>query len=291
MLNEPLQAALARHCAGRAQKKLVWGQFWAAHQRFFKYLCISAKVQTCVKIAREAIKSGKCVVIGLQTTGESKTLEALDEAGGELTEFVSTAKAVLTSLIEKHFPTENTSSSADMYVDFDKMCNELEGRQTAKRKLEMPGSKSMPNMPAKRMKLDFVEEEKNETTDSSSSAEDSSHSSEEDEESTSDDDGEPSSGAIQGDENAWLRRLMDEAKSSEDDDEEEEKSTEKEEDGSEDEINPFMCDFSRGDPWAAKQQVVPDSPKKKKKKLTKKKKKPKPSRIDSAAMVAIIFLF
>ncbi|VDK85282.1 unnamed protein product [Onchocerca ochengi] len=126
------QAALSRHYVSRAQAKLIWGQFWAAHQRFFKYICISAKVKSCVKIVRDAIKANKCVVIGLQTTGESKTLEALDDAGGELTEFVSTAKAVLARLIEKHFPTENTNSSVDVYTNFDKMCNELD--RPAKRK-------------------------------------------------------------------------------------------------------------------------------------------------------------
>ncbi|XP_060166121.1 protein strawberry notch homolog 1 [Globicephala melas] len=45
-----------------------------------------------------------CVVIGLQSTGEARTLEALEEGGGELNDFVSTAKGVLQSLIEKHFP-------------------------------------------------------------------------------------------------------------------------------------------------------------------------------------------
>ena len=25
-------------------KKSMWGQFWSAHQRFFKYLCIASKV-------------------------------------------------------------------------------------------------------------------------------------------------------------------------------------------------------------------------------------------------------
>ena len=25
--------------------KTMWAQFWAAHQRFFKYLCMSAKVR------------------------------------------------------------------------------------------------------------------------------------------------------------------------------------------------------------------------------------------------------
>ncbi|KAF6081981.1 hypothetical protein HJG60_008954 [Phyllostomus discolor] len=85
-------------------KKSMWGQFWSAHQRFFKYLCIASKVKRVVQLAREEIKNGKCVVIGLQSTGEARTLEALEEGGGELNDFVSTAKGVLQSLIEKHFP-------------------------------------------------------------------------------------------------------------------------------------------------------------------------------------------
>ncbi|XP_067135258.1 protein strawberry notch homolog 1-like isoform X1 [Centruroides vittatus] len=88
-------------------KKTMWCQFWAAHQRFFKYLCIASKVKHVVSIAREAVKDGKCVVIGLQSTGEARTLEQLEEAGGELTDFVSTAKGVFQSVIEKHFPAPN----------------------------------------------------------------------------------------------------------------------------------------------------------------------------------------
>lgn len=41
---------------------------------------------------REAIKHGKCVIIGLQSTGEARTLEQLEKDDGELTDFVSTAK-------------------------------------------------------------------------------------------------------------------------------------------------------------------------------------------------------
>lgn len=37
----------------------------------------------------------QCVVIGLQSTGEARTLEQLEEQGGELNDFVSTAKYVL----------------------------------------------------------------------------------------------------------------------------------------------------------------------------------------------------
>lgn len=45
--------------AEHRMKKTMWGQFWSAHQRFFKYLCISAKVNKCVQLAREAVKNGK----------------------------------------------------------------------------------------------------------------------------------------------------------------------------------------------------------------------------------------
>merc|ERR1711990_365602 len=46
---------------------------------------------------------GKCVVIGLQSTGEARTIEQV-EREEELTDFVSTSKGVLQSLVEKHFP-------------------------------------------------------------------------------------------------------------------------------------------------------------------------------------------
>lgn len=92
-------------------RKTMWGQFWSAHQRFFKYLCIASKVQHAVTVAREAIKYGKCIVIGLQSTGEARTLEQLERDEGELSDFVSTAKGVFQSLIEKHFPAPNRETS------------------------------------------------------------------------------------------------------------------------------------------------------------------------------------
>ncbi|XP_012878509.1 PREDICTED: protein strawberry notch homolog 1 [Dipodomys ordii] len=101
---ERFQQAADLMDAEQRMKKSMWGQFWSAHQRFFKYLCIASKVKRVVQLAREEIKNGKCVVIGLQSTGEARTLEALEEGGGELNDFVSTAKGVLQSLIEKHFP-------------------------------------------------------------------------------------------------------------------------------------------------------------------------------------------
>ncbi|VDP83951.1 unnamed protein product [Echinostoma caproni] len=104
-------------------RKTMWGQFWSAHQRFFKYLCIAAKVDACVELTKAAVSEGKysityllivhdysesfsqCVVIGLQSTGEAKTLEQVEELGSDLGDFVSTTKGVFQSLVEKYFPT------------------------------------------------------------------------------------------------------------------------------------------------------------------------------------------
>lgn len=73
-------------------RRSMWAQFWTAHQRYFKYLCIAAKVSHAVKVAKEAVADGKCAVIGLQSTGEARTLDVLSQEDGELTDFVSTAK-------------------------------------------------------------------------------------------------------------------------------------------------------------------------------------------------------
>ena len=79
--------------------KMLWGQFWSSHQRFFKYLCIASKVKRIVCISRQALKNGKCVVIGLQSTGEARTMEQIEaqgatQPGDSLEDFVSTAKLV-----------------------------------------------------------------------------------------------------------------------------------------------------------------------------------------------------
>ena len=56
-------------------------QFWGAHQRSFKQLCMAIKVGAVVRIAQRARAEGKCVVIGLQTTGEARLVEAIADAG------------------------------------------------------------------------------------------------------------------------------------------------------------------------------------------------------------------
>ncbi|XP_028672102.1 protein strawberry notch homolog 2 isoform X1 [Erpetoichthys calabaricus] len=91
---------------GLESRKSLWGQFWSAHQRFFKYLCIAAKVRRLVELAKKELSEGKCIVIGLQSTGEARTREVLDENDGHLDRFVSAAEGVFQSLVQKHFPTE-----------------------------------------------------------------------------------------------------------------------------------------------------------------------------------------
>ncbi|XP_063968793.1 protein strawberry notch homolog 1-like [Lytechinus pictus] len=114
MARDRFQRAAKLMDADQRMCKSMWGQFWSAHQRFFKYLCIAAKVKHVVKLARDSVKHGKCVVIGLQSTGEARTLDALEEAGGELNDFVSTARGVFTTLIEKHFPVPDRNKTMSM---------------------------------------------------------------------------------------------------------------------------------------------------------------------------------
>uniref|UniRef100_A0A8C2VI59 Protein strawberry notch homolog 1 n=1 Tax=Chinchilla lanigera TaxID=34839 RepID=A0A8C2VI59_CHILA len=126
--------------AEQRMKKSMWGQFWSAHQRFFKYLCIASKVKRVVQLAREEIKNGKCVVIGLQSTGEARTLEALEEGGGELNDFVSTAKGVLQSLIEKHFPAPDRKKLYSLLgIDLTAPSNNSSPRDKAKKARKVGG--------------------------------------------------------------------------------------------------------------------------------------------------------
>lgn len=45
-----------------------------------------------VRLAKEALAEGKCVVIGLQSTGEARTADVIAERGEELDDFVSGPK-------------------------------------------------------------------------------------------------------------------------------------------------------------------------------------------------------
>lgn len=111
----------------------VIARYWLSHQRFFKYLCIACKVPKVVELARQAVRDGKCVVIGLQSTGEAKTLEQLEEFG-ELNDFVSTAKGVIQSFVEKHFPTSVEQSKSMSIFDLMAKPDDEKSRTSKKRK-------------------------------------------------------------------------------------------------------------------------------------------------------------
>lgn len=47
-------------------------------------MCMSAKVPAAVRLAKQALLNDKCVVIGLQSTGEARTEEAVTKYVGIL---------------------------------------------------------------------------------------------------------------------------------------------------------------------------------------------------------------
>lgn len=82
----------------------LWRLYWASHQRFFRHMCMSAKVPAAVRLAKQALAENKCVVIGLQSTGEARTEEAVTKYGLELDDFVSGPRELLLKLVEDNYP-------------------------------------------------------------------------------------------------------------------------------------------------------------------------------------------
>ncbi|XP_027354630.1 protein FORGETTER 1 [Abrus precatorius] len=82
----------------------LWRLYWASHQRFFRHLCMSAKVPATVRLAKQALVEEKCVVIGLQSTGEARTEEAVTKYGSELDDFVSGPRELLLKFVEENYP-------------------------------------------------------------------------------------------------------------------------------------------------------------------------------------------
>ncbi|XP_062012152.1 protein FORGETTER 1 [Rosa rugosa] len=82
----------------------VWRLYWASHQRFFRHMCMSAKVPAAVRLAKKALMDDKCVVIGLQSTGEARTEEAVTKYGLELDDFISGPRELLLKFVEENYP-------------------------------------------------------------------------------------------------------------------------------------------------------------------------------------------
>lgn len=79
--------------------RLAKSQMWGANQRFWAQVCMAAKVAPTVRVARDAIRRGQCVVIGLQSTGETV---ADGEPDGRSVEPSSSAAGILRAFIAKH---------------------------------------------------------------------------------------------------------------------------------------------------------------------------------------------
>ncbi|CAL0333656.1 unnamed protein product [Lupinus luteus] len=82
----------------------LWRLYWASHQRFFGHMCMSAKVPAAVRLTKKALIEDKCVVIGLQSTGEARTEEAVTKYGSELDDFVSGPRELLLKFVEENYP-------------------------------------------------------------------------------------------------------------------------------------------------------------------------------------------
>lgn len=100
---------------------------WAAHQRFFRYLCVASKVPAVIEIAQRALAEGKSVVIGLQNTGEANTVKRLQDEP-DLEELVSAPKESVVRLLISFFTKcffsdkpELDEDDFDLDIDFDGM--------------------------------------------------------------------------------------------------------------------------------------------------------------------------
>jgi hypothetical protein len=97
MKNTPQGAGVSGD--GKAGKKacgIVRGQIWSSHQRFFSQMLMAARVDETVRITQEAVEEGKCVVIGIQNTGEA----GLTDDGGD--NGCSVLTYIVKSLLEKN---------------------------------------------------------------------------------------------------------------------------------------------------------------------------------------------
>ncbi|SPP82611.1 protein strawberry notch-like [Drosophila guanche] len=106
-INMKWQAACRLLRLPECLQKIIWHEFWSAHQQFFQYLCLAHKVENALDVAQEAIEQGKAVVISLQSNEESWTLEHLKSQNCQLQQPVSTLKVILRSFVEKYFPAPN----------------------------------------------------------------------------------------------------------------------------------------------------------------------------------------
>ena len=124
----------------KTKRPQFWKHFWAAHQRFFKQLCISMKVPKIVEEANTALKAGYCVVIGLQTTGESSLMHEITEKSNNINDFMSLSGEILRRFITQHFPT-------DIQLNNDKVAQDPWSIEAKEMLLGFVDELALPNSP------------------------------------------------------------------------------------------------------------------------------------------------
>jgi len=82
----------------------VMGTFFGAQSRFYRSLTCSLKVPAIVRAGMEALARGDCVVIGLQSTGETLMAGAGVAPGDRVRGLLSAAREALLGWLLKHVP-------------------------------------------------------------------------------------------------------------------------------------------------------------------------------------------
>ncbi|XP_057486373.1 protein FORGETTER 1-like isoform X2 [Actinidia eriantha] len=106
-LRVELLSASAFLSSEKPNSSQLWRLYWASHQ-----------VPAVVRLAKQALTDYKCVVIGLQSTGEARTEEAVTKYGLELDDFVSGPRELLLKFVEENYllPEKPESLSGDESV-------------------------------------------------------------------------------------------------------------------------------------------------------------------------------
>ena len=85
------------------ERQSLTNLYWASHQRFFIQLVLGMKVPSVVKLAKQSLEAGKCVVIGMQSTGEAGLSVWLEThaASGVSSSLPSLARSIVDDLLLK----------------------------------------------------------------------------------------------------------------------------------------------------------------------------------------------
>ena len=141
-----------------AKTGLVWRIFWSSHQRFFKELAICAKVPVVAQDALQQVHDhGRCVVIGLQSTGEAGMQSLFEDVHNdkngkskanllekEFPSLISTLQATLSNFVSNHFPTTVSPPEPPSLPKLSPAASLQEKQQHAQIKLEIARTAALP---------------------------------------------------------------------------------------------------------------------------------------------------